>query len=142
MGVFATRSPFRPNPIGLSSVRLNDIKLTNKGPVLHVSGADLRNKTPIYDIKPYLSYTDSHPNARDGFAHQGISHRLKVNFPSMLLSVLPPEKQGSALALLEQDPRPAYHHDGRIYGVAFAGYNIRFTVQGDCLTVFEVTPRL
>ena len=140
MGVFATRSPFRPNPIGLSSVRLREISLTSKGPVLHVSGADLRNKTPIYDIKPYLPYTDSHPDARDGFARVGAAHRLKVSFPPSLLAAFPPEKQSAALALLEQDPRPAYQHDGRIYGVAFAGHNIRFTVQGDCLTVLEVTP--
>lgn len=140
MGVFATRSPFRPNPIGLSSVRLRKISLTNKGPVLHVSGADLRNKTPIYDIKPYLPYTDSHPDARDGFASAGAAHRLRVSFPPALLAAFPPEKQSAALALLEQDPRPAYQHDGRIYGVAFAGHNIRFTVQDDCLTVLEVTP--
>ena len=141
MGVFATRSPNRPNPIGLSSVRLLEVKFTTKGPVLVVSGADLRDNTPIYDIKPYLPYTDSHPNARYGFAKAGREHQLQVQFPKELLDCLPKEKQHAAVQMLQQDPRPAYHTGGqRQYGVAFAGVDIHFVVNENTLTVVEVIP--
>lgn len=107
MGVFATRSPFRPNNIGLSSVKLESIEMTNRGPLLHVSGIDLRNGTPIYDIKPYLHYADCHPDATDGFAGDGIFHRLQVVFPQKLLTLLPEDKRASALEILALDPRPS-----------------------------------
>ena len=139
VGVFATRSPFRPNPIGLSSVRLDAVEMTRRGPVLRVSGADLRDGTPIYDIKPYLGYVDSHPGATDGFAGEAKGHSLRVNFPPGLLEIFPPEKRSAIQKVLAQDPRPSYHGDPtRRYGVSFAGYDVRFTVQGDCLNVFEV----
>ena len=140
MGVFATRSPFRPNPIGLSCVRL--LRLENDpvcGPVLVVSGADLMNGTPIYDIKPYLSYTDSHPDAVCGFADQVLDYELSVEFPEQLLAFLPEEKRQAALGILRQDPRPSYQNDPqRRYGTAFAGYDIRFHVKDGVLTVCEV----
>ncbi len=136
MGVFATRSPFRPNPIGLSSVRLEKVEQTTDGPVLWVSGADLMDGTKIYDIKPYLPYADSHPEARAGFAGQVKKADLQVDFPEELLIQIPQEKKKALLGVLEQDPRPAYHDDPeRLYGVSFAGYNIRFTVDGDRLLV-------
>ncbi|MCH5344631.1 MAG: tRNA (N6-threonylcarbamoyladenosine(37)-N6)-methyltransferase TrmO [Acetatifactor sp.] len=139
VGVFATRSPFRPNPIGLSSVKLDAVELTERGPVLRVSGADMRDGTPIYDIKPYLRYVDSHPDATDGFAGETKEHRLQVDFPQELLEIFPPEKRDAILEVLAQDPRPAYHSDPeRRYGVAFAGYDVHFNVKEDHLTVFEV----
>ncbi len=141
MGVFATRSPFRPNAIGLSSVRLEGIEYSEEGPVLLVSGADLKNRTPIYDIKPYLAYTDSHPGAREGFARQGREHFLEVEFPAELLELFPQEKREALLEVLRQDPRPGYHDDEtRRYGVAFAGRDVHFRVKGNILTVFEVVP--
>ena len=142
MGVFATRSPFRPNPIGLSSVKLDGIEMRpGTGPVLHISGADLLDKTPILDIKPYITYTDSHPDAVSGFAEKVKNYRLSVVFPADLLSLLPADKRKPAIEVLSQDPRPAYQNDpGRRYGVAFAGYDIRFHVEGDVLTVCEVVP--
>lgn len=143
MGVFATRSPFRPNPIGLSSVRVKNIEYdTNQGPQIIVSGVDMMNGTPIYDIKPYLSYTDSHPEAICGFADRVYDHCLKVDFPEKLLNSIPEEKRESLLELLEQDIRPGYRREQldeeRIYGVSYAGFNIRFRVSGDVLTVVEV----
>lgn len=139
VGVFATRSPFRPNPIGLSSVKLKKIELTDRGPVLHVSGADLRDGTPIYDIKPYLGYVDSHPDATDGFAREHRDYRLQVEFPRELLEIFPAEKREAIMEVLAQDPRPSYHSDPqRRYGVSFAGYDVHFTVEGDRLKVFEV----
>ncbi len=141
MGVFATRSPFRPNPIGLSSVRLRAIEMTDRGPVLRVAGADLRDGTPIYDIKPYLRYADSHPDAVDGFAEERKDYGLKVSFPPELLNQFPPGKQKAILEVLAQDPRPSYQEDPlRRYGVSFAGWDVHFTVEGDRLTVFEVVP--
>ncbi len=141
MGVFATRSPFRPNPLGLSCVKLEGVELsTPNGPVLHVAGADLLNGTPIYDIKPYLPYVDSHPDARGGFT-DGIDYaRLRVDFPETLLNRIPPEKREALIEVLAQDPRPGYRHDGdeRRYGVEFAGYDVRFTVDGDTLSVVEI----
>jgi len=141
MGVFATRSPFRPNPIGLSSVKLDSIEIDAKwGPILHVSGADLMDGTPIYDIKPYLSYTDSHSDAISGFADEHTYYTLEVDFPQDLLKLIPPEKQKSLIGVLENDPRPSYQNDPeRIYGVSFGGYNIRFRVKDMTLTVCEVT---
>lgn len=141
MGVFATRSPFRPNPIGLSSVKLERIEMTNEGPVLHILGADVRNRTPVYDIKPYLPYADSHPEAREGFAGAVKGHELQVEFPRELLEIFPEEKRSAVVAVLKQDPRPSYHNDPqRKYGVAFAGYDVHFTVEDDRLSVFEVVP--
>ena len=141
-GVFATRSPFRPNPIGLSCVKLDSIEIRpGKGPVLHVSGADLLDGTPVYDIKPYLRYTDCHPEAVSGFADQVQDYELRVEFPQELLELLPEEKRSSAVALLAQDPRPAYQDDpDRRYGTAFAGWDIRYHVSGGVLTVCEVVP--
>ena len=140
MGVFATRSPFRPNPIGLSSVRLERVEIDPQlGPVLHVAGADLLDQTPIYDIKPYIAYADSHPDAVSGFADQVKDYALKVEFPKNLLALLPQEKREAVLGILAQDPRPSYQHDPeRRYGVAFAGFDIRFHVADGVLTVCEV----
>ena len=139
MGVFATRSPFRPNPIGLSSVKLEKVEQTDEGMVLVVSGVDLRDYTPIYDIKPYLPYVDSHPNARGGFGAEQADYGLLVEFPEELLLRLPTEKRQAIIEVLKQDPRPAYHEDeDRKYGVSFAGFNIRFVVQKGVLTVIEV----
>lgn len=141
MGVFATRSPFRPNPIGLSSVRLERIEAdTGEGPVIVVSGADLMDGTPILDIKPYLPFTDSHPDASSGFADPG-QGRLRVSFPDELLCLIPPEKQDGLFSVLSEDPRPAYQEDPeRVYGFAFAGLDIRFTVSGGVLSVCSVIP--
>lgn len=140
MGVFATRSPYRPNPIGLSSVRLVKIDLhTSKGPVLYVTGADLLNGTPIFDIKPYLAYTDSHPEARDGFALTSTEGALKVDFPEALLVCIPEEKRGGLIQILSQDPRPQYQNSpDRIYTMGFAGFDISFRIDGDELFVVGV----
>lgn len=139
MGVFATRSPFRPNPVGLSSVRLIGVEKTEKyGAVLRVSGADLLDGTPIYDIKPYLPYVDSHPEASNGFALDEKSGTLTVEYPTELLEKLPPDKRDAAAAVLAQDPRPAYQDDPqRLYGLEFAGFDIRFTVDGAVLKVTQ-----
>ena len=140
MGVFATRSPFRPNAIGLSSVKLNGIEETaHLGTVLHVSGADLLDGTPIFDIKPYLPYTDAHPDATGGFTDTAGDFLLNVHFPPALLSLLPEDKREAAIGVLSHDPRPSYQRKpGRIYGLQFAGMDIRFTVEDDRLTVVEV----
>lgn len=140
VGVFATRSPFRPNPIGLSSVRLERITYEeNFGPILWVSGADLLDGTPIYDIKPYIPYTDCHPEATEGYTKETKVYELQVDFPAHLLQKFPAVKQEAILGVLAQDPRPAYQHDpDRIYGVAFASFDVRFTVDGDKLTVCDV----
>ena len=140
MGVFATRSPYRPNPIGLSSVRLNGIRPDPKlGPVLEISGADLMNGTPILDIKPYLAYTDSHPDAAGGFTDLNEWRKLTVVFPQELLERIPENRRNSLIGVLEQDPRPSYQKDGaRVYGLTFAGQNIRFSVQSGILTVHDV----
>ena len=139
-GVFATRSPFRPNPIGLSSVKLEAVQLDDVlGPVLYISGADLMNGTPIYDIKPYLPFTDSHPDAVGGFADAFVDYGLQVEFPAELLALVPDEKREGLLGVLAQDPRPSYQNDpARVYGVAFGEQNIRFQVQDDILTVIDV----
>jgi tRNA-Thr(GGU) m(6)t(6)A37 methyltransferase TsaA len=140
MGVFATRSPFRPNPIALSSVRLESVELhTPEGPVLHVSGADMINGTPIYDIKPYIVYADCHPDATGGFTDAITTQTLRVYFPEELLSSIPGEKREALLSILANDPRPSYQDDSeRVYGLSFSGLDIRFTVEGDCLAVVDV----
>ena len=142
MGVFATRSPFRPNPIGLSSVKLLRVEQDSQlGPLLYISGADLMDGTPIYDIKPYLPYTDSHPEARSGFATRPADQLLQVDCPTALLAKLPAGLQQPLLDLLAHDPRPQYQHDPtRIYGMAFAGCDIHFRVNGDILIVTEIEP--
>ena len=141
MGVFATRSPFRPNAIGLSSVRLEGIDLhTDRGPVLYVSGADLMDNTPIFDIKPYLPYVDAHPQASGGFASAGADRKLKVVFPPEWLALIAQERREALEGVLACDPRPSYQDDPeRVYGLAFGGADVRFTVAGDTLTVKEVT---
>ena len=140
MGVFATRSPFRPNNLGLSSVRLLGVEHTKKyGTVLHVGGADLMDGTPIFDIKPYIPYGDCHPEATGGFTDSAGEFLLRVNFPPEMLSLLPEEKRAAAVGVLSHDPRPSYQRDkDRVYGLTFAGYDIRFTVQDDVLTVVDV----
>ena len=140
MGVFATRSPYRPNDIGLSSVRLEKISYdSEKGPVLHVAGADLMDGTPIYDIKPYIAYSDCHPDATEGFAGGVKAKELTVDFPEELLMLYPEEAREAIVGVLAQDPRPAYDTDEtRVYGVEFAGYDVRFTVRENQLTVKEL----
>lgn len=140
MGVFATRSPFRPNPIGLSCLRLMELHFDEiLGPVLVVAGVDLMDGTPIYDIKPYLPYVDAHPGARGGFGDRVKDHELEVTFPEELLLRLPEEKRAGAIAFLRQDPRPAVHKDPqRVYKIAYAGCDIHFTVQEEQLTVTNV----
>ena len=142
MGVFATRSPFRPNNLGLSCVRLLGVEHTeDQGTVLRVGGADLMDGTPIFDIKPYIPYSDAHPDALGGFTTGAGAFLLKVNFPADLLEKLPPDKREAALGVLSHDPRPSYQRvPGRIYGLNFAGFDIRFTVEDDVLTVTEVIP--
>ncbi|MGM9580004.1 MAG: tRNA (N6-threonylcarbamoyladenosine(37)-N6)-methyltransferase TrmO [Anaerovibrio sp.] len=140
MGVFATRSPFRPNAIGLSSVRLEGVELhTPEGPVLHVSGADLMDGTPIFDIKPYLAYVDSHPEAAQGFRGEGWKRQLQVEFADGLLARVPEEKRKGLLGVLTNDPRPTYHDDeARVYGMPFGSQEIKFRVAEDKLIVVDV----
>lgn len=141
-GVFATRSPFRPNPIGLSCVRLCGVRHTeHEGDVLDVAGADLMDGTPLFDIKPYLPYTDAHPEATAGFAGPVFGRRLTVCIPPELLATLPPDRRAPLAAILAQDPRPSYQDDpARVYGMPYAGYDIRFTVDGGTLTVCDILP--
>ena len=141
MGVFATRSPFRPNNLGLSSVKLLGVEHTKEyGTVLHVAGADLMDGTPIFDIKPYIPYGDSHPTATGGFTDQAKDFILKVDFPSQLLAQIPENKRDAAIGVLSHDPRPSYQKQAdRVYGLNFAGFDIRFQVDGDLLTVLEVS---
>lgn len=141
VGVFATRSPFRPNPVGLSCVKLVRVENNPKeGSVLVVSGADMMDGTPIYDIKPYLPYADSHQDASGGFANEVFGAKLDVDFPDELLKKLPEDKREAAIALLAEDPRPAVRaKDGeRVFGFGFAGYEIKFTVSDGVLTVVSV----
>ena len=140
MGVFATRSPFRPNPIGLSSVELVKVDYAApEAPLLHVRGADLMDGTPIYDIKPYLPFTDSHPEASAGFAGERFSHALEVDFPGELLQRLPEAQRTAALEILSEDPRPSYQQDPeRVYGFFFAGWEIKFRVEGTQACVLSV----
>ena len=141
MGVFATRSPFRPNPIALSSVKLAGIEQTpNLGPVLHILGADLMDGTPILDIKPYIPYADAHPEALGGFAAVPAGETLEVIIPPELLEKIPPERREALRGVLAQDPRPHYQDDPeRIYGFGFAGMEVRFSVEGSRLTVREIS---
>ena len=142
MGVFATRSPFRPNPIGLSSVKLLGVEHHPEyGHILRVAGADLLDGTPIYDIKPYVPYADAHPEASGGFADRIERRRLTVDFPPHLLERVPEDTREGLTGVLAQDPRPAYQADPeRVYGMAFAGLEVRFTVEGERLTVQDVNP--
>ena len=139
-GVFATRSPFRPNPIGLSSVKLDSVEIDPKlGPVIHVSGADLMDGTPIYDIKPYIAYTDSHPDAVSGFASKPAEYLLEVEFPEALSQKVDPELRESLVEVLAHDPRPQYHDDPeRVYGMEFGGFEVKFQVQEMQLKVVEI----
>ena len=140
LGVFATRSPFRPNPIGLSCVRLLGVDLhTPEGPVIRVAGADLMDGTPIYDIKPYLPYADCRPQAVGGFASVPKAASLKVDCPAELLVRVPEHKRAALLGVLAQDPRPQYQDDPeRVYGMSFGGLEVRFRVAGELLTVCEI----
>lgn len=139
MGVFATRSPFRPNPIGLSSVKIEGIEKTDEGKVIIVSGADLMDGTPIYDIKPYLPFTDSHPDAKGGFADEKFDYSLDVNFPNELLELISPDKREGLIDILSQDPRPAYKEESeRVFGFCFSNKEIKFTVADGILTVISV----
>ena len=144
MGVFATRSPFRPNPIGLSCVKLDSVELhTERGPILHVSGADLMDQTPIFDIKPYINFADSHPDALGGFTDITREYHLDVEIPEKLLSVVRPEKQEALRAVLSHDPRPSYQEDpDRVYGMEFGGYEVKFRVVGQLLKVEDIYPGL
>ena len=143
MGVFATRSPFRPNPLGLSSVKLEAIEhRPNVGPVLIVRGADLMDGTPIYDIKPYIPYADCHPDASEGFTGQTRMHLLQVEFPPTLLAQVPEADRDALTGVLASDPRPSYQHDPeRVYGMEFAGLEVHFRVDGEVLTVTDVSRR-
>ena len=141
MGVFATRSPFRPNPIGLSCVKIERIDLECKNaPVIYVTGADILNGTPIYDIKPYLAYTDSVPDASGGFAEEFTDFKIDVICDEKYLAVIPEDKRPGLMQILSQDPRPAYQQDdSRIYGFLYGDYEIKFTVKDNILTVTNIT---
>lgn len=140
VGVFATRSPFRPNSIGLSCVKLEAVRTDPKlGPILEISGADLLDGTPIYDIKPYLPYADCKPEAVGGFAATAPESRLQVEFPRELAELLPAQKLEALIGVLAQDPRPSYHKDpDRVYGMRFGGYSLRFTVSQQTLRVLSM----
>ena len=139
MGVFATRSPFRPNNLGLSCVTLLGVERTEDlGTVLHVGGADLLDGTPIFDIKPYIPYCDCRPDALGGFTREAGDYLLQVDFPAQMLAILPEEKRNAAVGVLSHDPRPSYQQQpGRVYGMTFAGCNIRFTVEDGVLHVIS-----
>lgn len=141
MGVFATRSPFRPNNLGLSCVKLLGVEETeDRGTVLHVAGADLLDGTPIFDIKPYIPYSDAKPDALGGFTDTAGDFLLEVDFPAPLLEILPEKKRSAVVGVLSHDPRPSYQKDSdRVYGLSFAGFDIRFRVNDRLLTVLEVT---
>ena len=140
MGVFATRSPFRPNSLGLSCVRIIDLEQTvENGTVIHVAGADLMDGTPIFDIKPYIPYSDAHPDALGGFTATADDFILQVDFPAELLQLLPEDKRQAAIEVLSHDPRPSYQRSAeRIYGLPFAGFDIRFSVNEKTLFVKEI----
>jgi len=140
VGVFATRSPFRPNAVGLSCVTLEEVQLhTSDGPVLVVGGADLLDGTPIFDIKPYLPYVDSHPEARGGFGAEKTDYALKVDLPRIFEERIAPDKRKALRGLLAGDPRPSYQNDPeRVYGVRYAEYNVRFKVCDGVLTVVDI----
>lgn len=140
VGVFATRSPFRPNPIGLSSVRIVSIEQTaDFGPVINISGADLMNGTPLLDIKPYLPYTDAHPDARSGFATQPADQLLEVDCNPEILGTIPNKWRSPLLDILAHDPRPQYQHDPeRIYGMSFYNYEVKFRVEGNKVILVSI----
>lgn len=139
LGVFATRSPFRPNPIGLSCVRFLGTKQTKEGTVLLIAGADLMDGTPIYDIKPYVPYADAHPEALGGFTTNADDFLLDVEFPQDLLEKIPEDRRAALVSVLSHDPRPSYQNDpARVYGMNFAGFDVRFCVRDKTLTVLEV----
>lgn len=140
VGVFATRSPYRPNPLGLSSVRLERLEQTHaEGIIIHVRGADMMDGTPIYDIKPYVAYADAHPDARCGFVDERAWQSLKVDFPADMQARIPPEQLSALIRVLALDPRPQYHDDPeKIYGMPFDVFDVRFTVSGGVLTVVAV----
>ena len=140
MGVFATRSPFRPNPIGLSCVKLERVDYEDaEGPVIWISGADLMDGTPIFDIKPYVPYADAHPEAAAGFTSQNRDYTLTVELPEELARQMKPDQAKALCGVLAQDPRPSYQDDpARIYGFGFADYEVRFRVQGTVLTVVSL----
>ena len=139
MGVFATRSPFRPNPLGLTVVKLLAVEDSPEGKVLLVSGADMMDGTPVYDIKPYLPYVDSIPEAVGGFTEEKAAYSLRVDFPQALLAQVPQGQREALLGVLAQDPRPAYQNDeNRVYGFAYGGFDVRFTVRDGTLTVVEI----
>ena len=140
MGVFATRSPYRPNPLGLSSVRIERIELTEmEGPVIHVLGADLMDGTPIYDIKPYVTYADCHPNASSGFVDERRWQELAVEFPEHLKVLIPPASLPALTRVLALDPRPQYQNNpDKVYGMPYDGYDIRFRVADGTLIVVDV----
>ena len=138
-GVFATRSPFRPNPIGLSCVKLEKITYEENGPVLHILGADLMNGTPIYDIKPYVTYSDCIPESIGGFSEKVKDYRVEVVIPEVWMNRIPQEKQQLLTAILEQDPRPSYQEDPeRVYGMEYGGMEVKFCVSQGVLTVVSV----
>lgn len=143
MGVFATRSPFRPNALGLSCVKLESVEFSKEhGPILHVSGADLLDGTPIYDIKPYLKYVDSKEEANSGFADAYQAYHLEVECNEEILSVVPVAKRAALLQVLSQDPRPSYQNNPeRIYGMEFADYEVKFTVSEQTLTIESIETR-
>ena len=139
MGVFATRSPFRPNPLGLTVVKLLAVEDSPEGKVLLVSGADMMDGTPVYDIKPYLPYVDSIPEAVGGFTEEKAAYSLRVDFPQALLAQVPQGQREALLGVLAQDPRPAYQNDeNRVYGFAYGCFDVRFTVRDGTLTVVEI----
>lgn len=142
LGVFATRSPFRPNNLGLSCVRFLGLEHTKEfGTVIHVAGADLMDGTPIFDVKPYIPYADCYPEATGGFTDTAGDFLLEVDFPADLLALVPESKREALLGVLSHDPRPSYQNDPtRIYGLPFAGFDILFTVNNDTLTVCDVLP--
>lgn len=144
MGVFATRAPFRPNPIGLSCVKIESITLSSvDGPIIEVSGADMLDGTPIYDIKPYIPYTDAHIEASGGFSDEVYGDLLKVEIPDEFIKEIPKEKLEALKEILSSDPRPAYKADGdRVYGFDFAGYSIKFIVTDGVLKVTEIEKTL
>lgn len=143
LGVFATRSPFRPNPIGLSCVRLDGVELSGpEGPVLHVLGADLMDGTPIWDIKPYVPYADCHPEAAGGFAPAAPEPCLQVDIPPALLARIPEDRRAALAGVLAQDPRPSYQRDSqRVYGFGFSGLEVRFSVHDGVLRVEDIQPK-
>ncbi len=140
VGVFASRSPFRPNRLGLSCVYINKVEMTReKGPVIHVKGADLMDGTPIYDIKPYVTYADSHADARSGFVDEREWHPLQVVMTDECQRCFSAEELAGLCQVLAQDPRPRYHDDEeRVYGMPFGGFDVRFKVKDDVLTVVNV----